>query len=76
MRKYFAIIVVLLMFLGVSGKAQAVLIVETGLPAHNFGGLSLTSEQWLAGEIVLGQAYTVNRIEGLISDATAIGSNP
>ena len=57
-------------FLSKSVPADAVVIVDTGIPpGDGSGGVSLFSTQWLAGEIALNQSYSVNSIEGWIADA-------
>ena len=50
--------------LGSALIASAVLIVDTGDPGQVQEGFTVSGIQWLAGEITLGQDYTITGIEG------------
>jgi len=55
--------------------AEAEYIVDTG-PGANTGGLSLTRNQYLAGQFTLDSAHEINALEGWMIYPTLVGSLP
>jgi hypothetical protein len=51
-----------------AGKSYASLIVDTG-PGQGVGGVVLDSEQWIAGQFNISDAYTISSVEGWLSGA-------
>jgi hypothetical protein len=68
-------------FLGIfaSEPAKAVYVVDTGPgpgPDTALSGIALGSTEWLAGEIILDQPYTITGVEGWMIPADGAGTLP
>jgi hypothetical protein len=66
MKKIFVIYAMSCMLL--ANAASAALIVDTGEPPDVVAGYSLAPDQWLSGEFILGQAYTVTDVVGRMNE--------
>jgi len=72
-----SLITIFLLSLLTAGNAQAVssYIVDTG-PGAESGGLTLTSDQWLAAKFTLDRPYTITSIEGWMVNLASVFELP
>lgn len=76
-KKLFVILAVDLLMLGLTSKAQASLIVDTGPGPLGGSGLTLSSgsnAQWLAAEFSLDQDYFITELQGWIYNQDQTGN--
>jgi len=68
-RKFLAVLTIAILLFGAFGTAQAVVIVDTA-PGPSTEGWTLNGTQWLAGEFLLSEGYTITSVEGFMWGST------